>query len=77
MALLLCVHQLAMQEGVYWVVPNSESAVGAQLPLVRALWGWLTHLYAYTAYTKTAINIVSWCRGCVMLFLLSEGAVVV
>ena len=29
MNLLLCVRRLAQQEGVYWVVPVSESAVGA------------------------------------------------
>ena len=28
-ALVLCVRQLAPHEGVYWVVPDSESAVGA------------------------------------------------
>ena len=54
LTLLLCAWQLASQRGIYWVVPDSESAVGALRTYQQGGGGG----YAYEL-TKRADNVVT------------------
>ena len=65
LTLILCMHQLATQEGVYWVILDSKSAVGALCTYQesRHCGDGIHHLYEHTVAAtclapKAAINIV-------------------
>ena len=65
MTLLLCVRQLASQQGTYWVVRDSESAVGALRTYQEGgkCGDGIHHLYAQTLgvgrlSSRAAINMV-------------------